>query len=104
MKHLVDFAGIEGVTNVLPQKFESRLVRQVRDILEAPGSRLSAQTTEWPSASTASHECEPKNPAPPVTKTRMLRPYISSPREKITPGPKVTGVSHITSLGLIRFV
>src|SRR5271157_1122554 len=37
-----------------------------------PVSRLSAQTTEWPSPSNASHKCDPMKPAPPVTSMRII--------------------------------
>lgn len=39
-----------------------------------PVNKLSAQTTECPSANIASHRCEPRNPAPPVTSTRIVCP------------------------------
>src|SRR5579859_4610008 len=42
-----------------------------------PVSRLSTQTTWWPSASSASQRCEPMKPAPPVTKIRIL-PFLST--------------------------
>src|SRR5579859_456498 len=42
-----------------------------------PVSRLSTHTTWWPSASSASQRCEPINPAPPVTKTRIV-PFLST--------------------------
>ena len=32
-----------------------------------PVSRLSTQITRWSRASSASHRCDPRNPAPPVT-------------------------------------
>src|ERR1051326_3488763 len=44
-----------------------------------PVSRLSTQTTAWPSASSASQRCDPMNPAPPVTKTR-IRDILLLPR------------------------
>src|SRR5579859_2473718 len=33
-----------------------------------PVSRLSTQITRWPRASSSSHRCEPRKPAPPVTR------------------------------------
>src|SRR3954452_11206325 len=33
-----------------------------------PVSRLSTQMTRWPRRRSSSHRCEPKNPAPPVTR------------------------------------
>src|SRR5262245_7371081 len=39
-----------------------------------PVSRLSMAITESPRASSASHRCEPRKPAPPVTTTRAISP------------------------------
>src|SRR5581483_6163803 len=46
-------------------------------LLREPVSRLSAQTTVWPSASNASQRWEPTNPAPPVTSMRIGRTLIA---------------------------
>src|SRR5690242_21728413 len=37
----------------------------------APVKKLSTQMTSQPSASSRSHRCEPRKPAPPVTSTRL---------------------------------
>src|SRR5690349_5335445 len=41
-----------------------------------PEERLSRQTTWSPLATRRSHKCEPRNPAPPVTKARMPTPRV----------------------------
>src|SRR5919106_3155117 len=33
-----------------------------------PVSKLSTQMTRWPRRSSSSHRCDPRNPAPPVTR------------------------------------
>src|SRR2546427_2522826 len=38
-----------------------------------PVLKLSTQTTSWPSPSSRSQRWQPKNPAPPVTRTRIER-------------------------------
>ena len=57
----------------------------------APVKKLSTQTTSWPAASRRSHRWEPRNPAPPVTSTRVglkgIIPVIpGSPAAYIPPG------------------
>ena len=37
-----------------------------------PVTRLSTATTSYPSASSRSHRCDPRNPAPPVTNARAM--------------------------------
>ena len=37
-------------------------------LLRLPVSRLSTQMTRWPRSSSASHRCDPRKPAPPVTR------------------------------------
>src|SRR4051812_4748916 len=42
--------------------------RRCSMFLSEPVSRLSTQTTRLPAPSRCSHRCEPRNPAPPVTR------------------------------------
>src|SRR5687767_13367762 len=44
-----------------------------------PVNRLSIHTTSWPPWSSRSQRCEPKKPAPPVTRIRMPRQAGPSP-------------------------
>src|SRR5215216_1263672 len=39
-----------------------------------PVSKLSTQMTRWPRASSSSHRCDPRNPAPPVTRQVAIAP------------------------------
>src|SRR4051794_29870411 len=39
-----------------------------------PVSKLSTQTTRWPRRSSSSHRCEPRKPAPPVTRHVGMAP------------------------------
>src|SRR5687768_16574087 len=43
-------------------------------LLSEPVSRLSMQMTRCPRRSNSSHRCEPRNPAPPVTRQVAMRP------------------------------
>ena len=43
-------------------------VRMWAMLASVPVSRLSTQITRWPRRSSSSHRCEPRNPAPPVTR------------------------------------
>src|SRR5690348_12174350 len=42
-----------------------------------PVKKLSAQITVAPAASSRSHRCEPRKPAPPVTSTRVSRRMLT---------------------------
>src|ERR1019366_9208443 len=42
--------------------------RRCSMLASEPVSRLSTQMTRFPRASSSSHRCEPRNPAPPVTR------------------------------------
>src|SRR5207344_601733 len=44
-----------------------------------PVSRLSRQRTRWPSPRRASHRCEPRNPAPPVTTDVGMAAMLQAP-------------------------
>ena len=63
----VDPLGDLDVPRQVLQDEGERVVAQVLDVRERPVSRLSRQITRCPLASSASHRCEPRNPAPPVT-------------------------------------
>ena len=43
--------------------------------LLVPVKRLSAHKSSWPSSRRRSIKCEPRNPAPPVTKIRFRLSY-----------------------------
>src|SRR5947209_3237391 len=43
-------------------------VRMCSMFLSVPVSRLSTQITRWPRCSSSSQRCEPRKPAPPVTR------------------------------------
>src|ERR1043165_2382976 len=47
-----------------------------------PVSKLSTQMTRWPRESSSSHRCDPRNPAPPVTRQVAIAPagYRALPR------------------------
>src|SRR3954453_4673237 len=47
-----------------------------------PVSKLSTQMTRWPRSSSSSHRCDPRNPAPPVTRQVAIAPpgYRALPR------------------------
>ena len=45
-----------------------------------PVSKLSAQITRFPRASSSSHRCEPRKPAPPVTKQVDIADSLVAPR------------------------
>src|SRR5690349_5882824 len=55
-----------------------------------PVSRLSTHTTLFPSASSASHKCDPTNPAPPVTNTR-IDVFPQSSRQARIPRKELSG-------------
>src|SRR3954452_25324158 len=42
--------------------------RMCSTLFNEPVSRLSTQVTRWPRRSSSSHRCDPRNPAPPVTR------------------------------------
>src|SRR3954451_17818151 len=42
-----------------------------------PVSKLSTHTTRWPRAISASHRCEPRKPAPPVTRQVAIGGTVS---------------------------
>src|SRR3954471_3225114 len=45
-----------------------------------PVNRLSTHSTSWPACSSSSHRCEPRNPAPPVTRTFFMAAVMQEPR------------------------
>src|SRR2546421_9711614 len=48
-------------------------------LASVPVSRLSTQMTRWPRRRSSSHRCDPRNPAPPVTRlVGMARVRLSS--------------------------
>src|SRR5947199_8251704 len=48
-------------------------------LASVPVSRLSTQMTRWPRRRSSSHRCDPRNPAPPVTRlVGMTRVRLSS--------------------------
>ena len=63
-----------------------------------PVSRLSTQSTRWPSASRRSQRCEPRNPAPPVT-TEVGTPDSLPPAP--APAPE-QGAHGARALGQLR--
>src|ERR1700752_2080154 len=44
-----------------------------------PVERSSRHTTVWSPAASRSHRCDPRNPAPPVTRTLMTLPPVVAP-------------------------
>src|ERR671924_261194 len=49
-----------------------------------PVSKLSTQITRWPRCSSSSHRCDPRNPAPPVTRQVAMSRAAYRP----LPGPR----------------
>src|SRR4051812_6834289 len=47
-----------------------------------PVNRLSTHSTSWPACSSSSQRCEPRNPAPPVTRTFFMAAAMQEPRPK----------------------
>src|SRR6185437_9619697 len=45
-------------------------------LCRVPVKKLSTHSTSHPCASSRSHRCDPRNPAPPVTRTRLRREYL----------------------------
>src|SRR3954469_24833825 len=45
-----------------------------------PVNRLSTHSTSWPACSSSSQRCEPRNPAPPVTRTFFMGAAMQEPR------------------------
>src|SRR5437763_6947776 len=68
------------------------LSRMCSMLLSDPVSRLSTQITRWPRRSSSSHRCDPRNPAPPVTREVGMA-------EEDNPGSGATG----TGFELERF-
>src|SRR5665213_2705840 len=59
-----------------------------------PVSKLSTQITRLPRAKSSSHRCDPRNPAPPVTRQvatdgRITSPAMTEPEEHLTVAPIV---------------
>src|SRR4051812_29446577 len=48
-----------------------------------PVSTLSTQMTRWPRASSSSQRCEPRKPAPPVTRQVAMTPNIAAGAEPL---------------------
>src|SRR5437667_1485596 len=63
-----------------------------------PVSRLSTQMTLFPRASSSSHRCEPRKPAPPVT--RQVATLAGYPRPPASPGC-ASGLARSISSGLM---
>src|SRR5450755_1464496 len=49
-------------------RYSNRSVRMCSMFSSEPVSKLSTHRTRWPRASSSSHRCEPRKPAPPVTR------------------------------------
>src|SRR4051812_20236871 len=48
-----------------------------------PVNRLSTHSTSWPAWSSSSHRCEPRNPAPPVTRIFFMAAIMQEPRPAV---------------------
>src|SRR5688500_11920431 len=68
-----------------------------------PVSKLSTQITRWPRLSSSSHRCDPRNPAPPVTRQVAMSAagyrQLTGPRglERLLADPEV---DEVVALGL----
>src|SRR5579875_153511 len=60
-------------------RWTKRSSRMWAMFLSDPVSRLSTQITRWPRAKSSSHRCEPRNPAPPVTRQLAMALESSVP-------------------------
>ena len=45
--------------------------------------KLSRQITSWPASTSRSHKCDPRKPAPPVTRMRIEYPFRTAPQKRI---------------------
>src|SRR3954451_13935573 len=66
--------------------------RMCSTFLSDPVSRLSTQITRWPRRRSSSHRCDPRNPAPPVTRQVAMDPQGTAyggtqPARKTAPAP-----------------
>jgi hypothetical protein len=69
---LVDL-DIEREGHVVAHQLEARIVETSQQVLFGTGEIVvDAQHTSLPSANRPSHRCEPRKPAPPVTKIRLF--------------------------------
>ena len=67
---LVDL-DIERKRDVVAQQLEMRIVEQIAMLCARPVKKLSTQRTSWPCLKSRRQRCEPRKPAPPVTRTRF---------------------------------
>jgi len=63
---------IEGLADILLQKFEARLVAKVGQIDESSGEKVIGHDDGVAFSRRASHRWEPTKPAPPVTRVRTV--------------------------------
>ena len=62
---------IQRKSDAIPHQFKMRLSSNCMMFLSFPVKKLSTQRTSWPSFNRHSQRCEPRKPAPPVTRTRF---------------------------------
>ena len=71
VENVIDFTAVEGLVDIDTAEVQTAIsLRRCSRFDRFPVSRLSTATTEYPSPRRASHKCEPRNPAPPVTRAR----------------------------------
>ena len=63
---------IERKGDVVAHRLEMRIVQQVRDVVLAAGEVIVDAQHVVAVRNSRSHRCEPRKPAPPVTRTRLL--------------------------------
>ena len=84
---IVDFVDfdIERKRHVVPHQLEALFADEVRDVALRTGEEVVDADHVAPSAIKRSHRCEPRNPAPPVTRIRFSKCMTITPRD----GPRV---------------
>src|SRR6516165_4204547 len=59
------------------------LSRMCSMLASDPVSRLSTQITRWPRRSSSSHRCDPRKPAPPVTRLVGMRGNLLTSAQEV---------------------
>ena len=74
---IVDFVDldIERQGHVVAHELELRMAGEMRDIVLGAGEQIVDAQHVVPAAEQGSHRCEPRKPAPPVTRTRLREEY-----------------------------
>jgi hypothetical protein len=85
---IIDLIGfdIERKSHIVPDHLEAMMIEHALDIAPCAGEILSTQMTLAPCLSKRSHKWEPRNPAPPVTSTRVSRCNAESPKNVFVVG------------------